>query len=66
MCKILGLFVNPLTPDDMYSLLNKDNLLQHLEMKLSHKGKTFSEFFFGLLKFKFSLEHFHKRDDSHR
>ena len=46
MCKILGLFVNPLTADDMYSLLNKDNLLQHLEMKLSHKEKTFSEFFF--------------------
>ena len=35
--KILGLFVHILTADDKYSLLNRDNLLQHLQMQLSQK-----------------------------
>ena len=37
ICKILGLFANTLTADDKYSLLNKNNLLQHLQMQLSQK-----------------------------
>ena len=44
--KILGLFVNPLTADDKYCLLNRGNLMQHFKMQLSRKGKIFSEFFF--------------------
>ena len=44
--KILGLFVNPLTSDDKYSVLNRGNLLQRFQMHLSHKRKIFREFFF--------------------
>ena len=32
ICKILGLFVNPLTADNKYSLLNRNNLFQHFQM----------------------------------
>ena len=45
ICNILGLFVNTLTADDKYSLLKKDNLTQTIQMQLSEKQKTFSEFF---------------------
>ena len=37
--KILGLFVNPLTVDDKYSLLNRRNLFEHFQMQLSKKQK---------------------------
>ena len=46
ICKILGLFVNALTADDKYSLVNRDNLLQDLQMQLSQKQKHFFNFFF--------------------
>ena len=45
ICKILGLFINILTADDKYSLLNRDNLLQHLQMQWCQKQKTFPPFF---------------------
>ena len=68
ICKILGLFVNPLTADDMYSPLNKGNLLQHFQMELSQKQKNFSDFFFffALPIFRFKFEHFQKKGDPHR
>ena len=62
ICKILGLFVNPLTADDKYSLLNRSNLLQHFQMQLSQKRKTFSEFFFAFSKFRFNFNHLQKKD----
>ena len=37
--KSLSLFVNTLTADDKYSLLNKDNLAQPIQMQLSTKLK---------------------------
>ena len=47
--KMLKLFVNTLTADDKYYLLNKDNLTEPIEMKLSKKKKNsfsiFSTFF---------------------
>ena len=46
ICKILGLFVNPLTADHKFSVLNRDILLQHLQMILSQKRKNISHFFF--------------------
>ena len=33
--KILGVFVNTLTLDDKYSLLNSENLRQPIQMQLS-------------------------------
>ena len=44
--KILGLFVNTLTADDKFSLLNRGRLLQHVRMQLSQNLKNFTEFFF--------------------
>ena len=41
ICKILWLFFNRLTADDKYSLLNKDNLTQPIQMQLSQKQKWF-------------------------
>ena len=45
ICKILGLFVDTLTTDDKYSFLNRDNLIQSIQMKLSKKQKRFFDFF---------------------
>ena len=43
--KILELFVNLLTADDKYSLLNRDNLAQPIMMQLSNKKMLFLNFF---------------------
>ena len=60
LCKILGLFVNTLSEDDKYCLLYKDNLLQHIQILLSQKQKTFSQFFSPFLKSTLNFEHFQK------
>ena len=58
LCKILGLFVNTLSEDDRYCLLYKDNLLQPIQILLSQKQKTFSQFFSPFLKSTLNFEHF--------
>ena len=63
MYKILRLFVNALTADDKHYLLNRDNLTQPIQMQLSQKQKTFSEFFFAFLKSILNFKHFPKKDD---
>ena len=50
LCKILRLFVNTLTADDKYSLLNRDNLMQPIQMQLSLKQKAFSQFLLAFSK----------------
>ena len=65
LCKILRLFVNTLTADDKYSHLNRDNLTQPIQILLSQKQKTFSEFFSSFLKSILNFEHFQKKDDPH-
>ena len=45
ICKISRLFPNTLSADGKYSLLNRDNLTQPIQMQLSRKQKTFSHFF---------------------
>ena len=59
--KILGLFVNTLSEDDRYCLLYKDNLLQPIQILLSQKQKTFSQFFCAFLKSTLNSEHFQKK-----
>ena len=59
--KILRPFVNTLSEDDKYCLLYKDNLLQPLQILLSQKQKTFSEFFSAFLKSTLNFEHFQKK-----
>ena len=65
LCKILSLFVNTLTADDKYSLLNRDNLTQSIQTLLSQKQKTFSQIFSSFLKSTLNFEHFQKKDDPH-
>ena len=61
-CKILALFLNPLTPDDKYSLLNRGDVLQHFQMHLSQKQKIFCPFFFfACSKFRFHFANFLKK-----
>ena len=61
LCKILRLFVNTLTDDDKYSLLYRDNLKQPIQILLSQKQKTFSQFFSPFLKSKLNFQHFQKK-----
>ena len=61
--KILSLFVNTLTVDDKHYLLNRDNLTQPIQMQLSQKQKTVSNFFFAFLKSILNFKHFPKKDD---
>ena len=64
LCKILGLVFNTWTIDDKYSLLNRENLTQLIQMQLSQKEKTFSECFSAVLKCKLTFEHSQKEGDS--
>ena len=61
ICKISRLFPKTLSPDGKYSLLNRDNLTQPIQMQLSRKQKTFSEFFAAFLKSSLNFEHFQKK-----
>ena len=61
LCNILGLFVNTLSEDDKYCLLYNDNLLQPIQILLSQKQKTFSEFFSPFLKSTLNFERFQKK-----
>ena len=55
------MFVNTLTADDKYSLLNRDNLTQPIRTPLSQKHKAFSEFFLPFSKYTLNFEHFQKK-----
>ena len=61
ICKISRLFPNTLSADGKYSLLNRDNLTQPIQMEVSRKQKTFSEFFSAFLKSNLNFEHFQKK-----
>ena len=64
--KISRLFPNTLSADGKYSLLNRDNLRQPIQMQLSRKKKTFSSLFSAFLISNLNFEHFQKKkDDSH-
>ena len=55
------MFVYTLTPDDKYSLLNRDNLTQPIRTQLSLKQKAFSQFFLAFSKSTLNFEHFQKK-----
>ena len=59
------MFVKILTADDKNSLLNTDNLSQPIQMQLSQKQKTYSQFAFAFLKSILKFEHFQKKHDPH-
>ena len=65
LCKFLRLFVKTLTDDEKYSLLYRENLTQPTQILLSHKRKTFSQFFSSFSKSTLNFEHFQVKDHPH-
>ena len=61
ICKFLRLLVNTMTADGKYSLLNRDNLTQAIQMQLSRKQKTFSKFFCPFFKSNLNFWTFSKK-----
>ena len=59
--KVLRMFVNILTANDKYFLRNKENLRQPIQMQLSLKDRTFSQFVSEFLKWRLNFELFQKR-----
>ena len=65
LCKFLRLFVKRLSDNEKYSLHYRDNLKQPIQILLSQKQKTFSEFFSTLLKSTLNFKYFQQKDDPH-
>ena len=65
LCKFLRLLVKTLTDDEKYSRLYRENFTQPIQILLSQKRKTFSQFFSAFLKPTLNFEHFQKKDDPH-
>ena len=62
ICKFSGLFVNSLTANDKYSLLNRSNLYQQFQMQLSQKPKIMFNFFLPFLNLDSILTIFKKSE----
>ena len=54
-----------MSDDDKHYLLNRDNLKPPILTEYSQKEKTFSKFFFAILKSILNFQHFLKRDVPH-
>ena len=65
-CQILGLLVNTLAADEKYPVLNRDNLTIPIQMQLSQKKKTFSQFLGAFLKPTINFKFFEKKGYPHR
>ena len=63
--KILRLFVNTLTVHDKHYFLNRDNLMQPIQMQLSQKQKIFLNFFFAFSKSTLNCKYLSKTDAPH-
>ena len=61
LCKFLRLFLKILTDDEKYFLLYRGNLTQPIQILLSQKQRTFSEFFSAFLKSTLNLKHFEEK-----
>ena len=66
ICLILGPLVNTLAADENYPLHNREYLTIPIQMQLSQKQKTFSEFFAAFLKFSLNFKHFKKKEHPYR
>ena len=63
LSEILGLFVNKLIVDGTHPVEDCENLQLPIQMQLSEKRKTFSQFFVPFLKSTSNFNHFGKKDD---
>ena len=64
ICKLLGLFVNSLTAEYMYSGRNMQTFTQQVQTPLSLKQNIFSWFFNAFLKSTWNGKHFQKKGES--
>ena len=62
----MGLLVNLLPADEKYPVFNRDNLTTAIQIQLSQKQKTFSDFVCTFSKSRLNFEDFEKKDDPHR
>ena len=62
ICKSLRPFVNTLTAQGKYSLLNREYLPHAIHMQLSQKQKKFSKFFSKFFKSRLNFEHIQKKN----
>ena len=65
LCKFLRHLVKTLTDDEKYSFLYRENLTQPIQILLSQKRKTFSQFFSTFSQSTLNVEHFQKKDHPH-
>ena len=63
--KILTLFINTFSADDKFSLSNKENLTEPIQMQLSQKQKKFSRFFSAVWKPRLNFQHLKKKKITH-
>ena len=63
--EMLEVFVNTLPVDGKYPVQGCENLQLPIQMQLSEKRKTFSEFFVPFLDTTSNFEHFERKDDRH-
>ena len=61
--KVLRLFLNTLTAEERHYLLTKENLTQTIQIKLSQKQKSFSQFFIQFLKSILNFKQLPNKDD---
>ena len=59
------MFVNTLTADDKYCVLNRENLKQPIRTQLSQNQKAFFQLFLAFPKYALHFEQFQKKDDPH-
>ena len=60
-CQILGLLVNTLTANENYPVLDRDNLMIPIQMHLSQKQKTFSQFLGAVFQSKVNFKYYEKK-----
>ena len=63
ICQISRLCINTLSPDGKYSLFNRENLTQPIQIQLPRIQKSFSHFFSEFFIGSTNFEHFLKKDD---
>ena len=62
-CEILRLFLNTLTPDELYSRRNMQIFWQQLQTTSSQKGRPLCRFFIAFPKCAWNLEHSEKKEE---
>ena len=63
--EVLVVFVSRLTADGKHPVQDCENLQLPIQMQLSEKRKSFSEFFVPILESKSNFKHFQNKDDCH-